>query len=279
MLPNKSRMRNHARLVGFTLAIGAAACSFALAAILTGPSRVESNLDDRFYAQLLHDHRIVSGSPLQIEADAVGARVSDAAAPLYGSRFRFFMVNDPSPNAFVAFGSRVYVDSGLVRYVDNEDELAGVLCHEVSHSIHHDAFIATVREMRYDAATQELVTRAERATRGHLSKAIDAAGNFAEVLLLLHYSRAQEQRADLSGARVCARASYNPWGLVWLFRKMDRDPRMSHAHRLRWFSDHPSNAAREKALTKYITRNAAWFESYPSDAPRGRSRTATHSVP
>lgn len=279
VLPNKSRMHNHVRLVGFALAICAAACNVALAAIPTGPSRVESSLDDRFYAQLLHGHHIVPGSPDQPEADAIGARVSDAAAPLYGARFHFFIVNDPTPNAFVAFGSRVYVDSGLVHYVDNVDELAGVLCHEVSHSIHHDAFTAAVRQMRYDAATQSLVTRLERAAHGHLSQAIDAAGNFAEVLVLLHYSRAQEQRADLSGARVCARAGYNPWGLVWLFRKMDRDPRMRGARRLRWFSDHPSNAVRERALTKYITHNAAWFGSYPSDAPRARSRPATHSEP
>ena len=116
------------------------------------------------------------------------------------------------------------VDS-LLYFVKNTDELAGTLCHEVSHTIHHDAM--------------ELMEKREKIAEREVGAAILLGPSAAHVLAIallgklrsLSYSRDVESRADITGSDVCAATGYNPWGLVWLFQdfKDARDGRSATA--------------------------------------------------
>ena len=46
-------------------------------------------------------------------------------------------MEDKDPNAFSLPGGKVFINTGLIKMVDNDDELAGILAHEVAHSAHH----------------------------------------------------------------------------------------------------------------------------------------------
>ena len=61
------------------------------------------------------------------------------AQPRYNHPFKFFLVHEPHPNAFATPGGNVYVVNSLLYFVKNTEQLAGTLCHEVSHTIHRDA--------------------------------------------------------------------------------------------------------------------------------------------
>jgi hypothetical protein len=52
-----------------------------------------------------------------------------------GLEWEFIVINEPIPNAFVLPGGKVVVYTGLLRLLSNEDELAGVLAHEVAHVV------------------------------------------------------------------------------------------------------------------------------------------------
>jgi predicted Zn-dependent protease len=56
----------------------------------------------------------------------------------YPHPFKFYIVHEPHPNAFATPGGNVYVVDSLLYFVKNTEQLAGTLCHEVSHTIHRD---------------------------------------------------------------------------------------------------------------------------------------------
>jgi len=93
----------------------------------------------------------------------------------------------------------------------NREELAGTLCHEVSHLIHH--YSEAMAEKQMKVLRRELGVSILLGASGAELVGIALIGK----LHSLHYSRDVESRADLTGADVCAAAGHNPWGLVWLF--------------------------------------------------------------
>jgi Peptidase family M48 len=79
---------------------------------------------------------------------------------LYNHPFKFYLVHETHPNAFATPGGNIYVvDSLLYYFVKNTEQLAGTLCHEVSHTIHHDTTTAD----RERGETQEAGSRGSRA--------------------------------------------------------------------------------------------------------------------
>jgi predicted Zn-dependent protease len=147
------------------------------------------------------------------------------------------------------------VDS-LLYFVKNTEQLAGTLCHEVSHTIHHD----TMTLMEKDAKLEKREVGAAvllGPTRAHLL-AILLVGK----LHSLSYSRDVESRADLTGSDICAAAQYNPWGLVWLFHDFqnaqpDQLPQM--------LSDHPDDQHRIDALQQHFRENPSVFAGFSND--------------
>ena len=63
-------------------------------------------------------------------------------------KFRFYLVDLPQVNAFSIAGGRVYVSRKLVTFVQNDDELAGVLAHELGHIVTHQTAIQMTRAFR-----------------------------------------------------------------------------------------------------------------------------------
>lgn len=63
-------------------------------------------------------------------------------------KFRFYLVDLPSVNAFSIAGGRVYVSRKLVAFTQNDDELAGVLAHELGHIVTHQTAIQVTRAFR-----------------------------------------------------------------------------------------------------------------------------------
>jgi predicted Zn-dependent protease len=141
--------------------------------------------------------------------------ITRAAQPRYNHPFKFYLVHETQPNAFATPGGNVYVVDSLLYFVKNKEQLAGTLCHEVSHTIHHD--------------TVELMEKREKIKEREIGAAILMGPTRAHILAIallgklhsLGYSRDVESRADLTGSDVCAQTGYNPWGLVWLFQDFE----------------------------------------------------------
>jgi Peptidase family M48 len=98
----------------------------------------ETELGDQMYKELKAKGEIVASSPLYDTLKPIADSISRAAQSRYPHPFKFFIVHEPQPNAFATPGGNVYVVDSLFYFVKNTEQLAGTLCHEVSHTIHRD---------------------------------------------------------------------------------------------------------------------------------------------
>jgi len=217
----------------------------------------EVQMGQEVFNELKAKGEIIESSPLYDQLRPIADAITRAAQPRYNHPFKFYLVHEDQPNAFATPGGNVYVVDSLLYFVKNTEELAGTLCHEVSHTIHHD----TVTLMKKQQALEKRQVGAAvllGPTQAHLL-AILLLGK----LHSLSYSRDVESRADLTGSDICAATGYNPWGLVWLFQDFD-NANMGQVPQL--LSDHPSNQNRVEALEQHFRRDPQVFEKFDPDA-------------
>lgn len=174
----------------------------------------------------------------------------------YPHPFKFYLVHERQPNAFATPGGNVYVVDSLLYFVKNTEQLAGTLCHEVSHTIHRDSI--SLMEKRNAIKRHEIEAAILLGpTRAHIL-AIALLGD----LHSLGYSREAELNADITGSDICAEAGYNPWGLVWLFDEFQHADTRQIPQLL---SDHPANGTRIETLKKHFRDNPDVFAKFNSD--------------
>jgi predicted Zn-dependent protease len=213
---------------------------------------VELQLGQQMFDELKAKGEIVESSPLYDQLRPISDAITRAAQPQYNHPFKFYLVHETQPNAFATPGGNVYVVDSLLYFVKNTEELAGTLCHEVSHTIHRDSVT--------------LMEKDQKLTERDIAAAVLLGHPLAIALLgklhSLSYSREVESRADITGSDVCAATGYNPWGLVWLFQDFQNANKGQVPQLL---SDHPGNQNRVNALEKHFRENPAVFGKFNSD--------------
>jgi predicted Zn-dependent protease len=195
------------------------------------PSRAQSSADDRaapragpeavklVFAELGR----VNNESLQQYVDAVGQRVA-RAAPRIGNGYRFYVVDQWTPNAFALPDGSIFLSRGLVALASSEDELANVLAHEITHVTERHAI---GRQAIAESANPFLI-------------------GFARAAYLASFSRDQERDADVGGQALAAAAGYDPRAMAEFLRKLEYAERLQFgASRIPSFFDtHPSTAER-----------------------------------
>jgi predicted Zn-dependent protease len=99
----------------------------------------ETELGQEVYNELRDKGEIVESSPLYATLKPIADSISRVAQSRYPHPFKFYLVHERQPNAFATPGGNVYVVDSLLYFVKNTEQLAGALCHEVSHTIHRDS--------------------------------------------------------------------------------------------------------------------------------------------
>lgn len=160
---------------------------------------------------------------LQQYVEAVGQRVA-RAAPRIGSGYRFFVVDQWTPNAFALPDGSIFVSRGILALASSEEELANVLAHEITHVTQRHAI---GRMAVADSANPFLI-------------------GFARAAYLASFSRDQERDADRGGQALAAAAGYDPGAMAAFLRKLEYVERIQlGASRLPTFFDtHPATAER-----------------------------------
>jgi len=216
----------------------------------------ELQMGQEVFNELKAKGEIIESSPLYDQLKPLAYAITQAAQPRYNHPFKFYLVHETQPNAFATPGGNVYVVDSLLYFVKNQEQLAGTLCHEVSHTIHHDTVVLMEKQQKIEE--REIAAAVIMGpTKAHIL-AIALVGK----LHSLGYSRDVESRADLTGSDICAQAGYNPWGLVWLFQ----DFQTANPNQIpQLFSDHPDDQNRVDALEQHFRKNPSVFKKFNPD--------------
>jgi len=236
----------------------------------TAQSDEEVQIGQETFNELKAKGEIIESSPLYDQLRPIADAITRVAQPRYNHPFKFYLVHETQPNAFATPGGNVYVVDSLLYFVKNKEQLAGTLCHEVSHTIHHDT--VTLMEKQKRLEHREIGAAVLLGpTRAHIL-AIALIGK----LHSLSYSRDVESRADLTGSDICAATGYNPWGLVWLFQDFKNTPSGQIPQLL---SDHPDDQHRIDALERHFRSSPTVFSKFNSDPKSAQSMAVQKNAP
>ena len=95
-------------------------------------SPAHAGVGEEMYAKFQADGAFYDDPELQAYIDRIGQRLV-ANSDMPKKTFTFSVLDSPDINAFATPGGFIYINRGLMAYLDNEAELAGVLAHEIGH--------------------------------------------------------------------------------------------------------------------------------------------------
>lgn len=138
--------------------------------------------------------------------------------------YTFFIVRDADINAFALPYNFIGVNAGLLLATEREDELAGVLAHEIAHvsQRHIVRAIAESKRMTLPLAAAMLAGAALAAASKQAGQAAMMGSLAASAQHQISFTRANEQEADRVGMQLLAKAGYDPRGMSDFFAKLER---------------------------------------------------------
>jgi predicted Zn-dependent protease len=163
--------------------------------------------------------------------------------------YTFKVVDDKDVNAYSLPGGFIYVHKGLLDYVHSDDELAGVLAHEVAHAAHHHmikllreqskmqpwALLALAASVAFSKDRGDSTTKVALATQLYMTAKLNSMGIEAE------------KDADQAGLRYLTKTKYSPVGLLTFMERLGRDEQQSPDRELGIFRTHPPSPERAKS--------------------------------
>lgn len=161
-------------------------------------------------------------------------------------RWEHALFENPETNAWALPGGKVGIYTGIFKAARNQDQLAGVIAHEIGHVVsrHHNERIT--RQQGAGTALQLLSAIAGARYGEGIGNAVAQGGGIAaQAGFLLPNSRIQEGEADVVGQQLMAKAGFDPRGAVTLWQNMaaaggSRPPE--------WLSTHPDPSSRLREL-------------------------------
>jgi predicted Zn-dependent protease len=173
----------------------------------------ERDLGRRFLLEARSQLPITEDPALAEYIEQLGGRLVKALGPQEFD-YRFFVVQSPILNAFAVPGGYVFLFTGLIARANTEDEIVGVLGHEIGHV--HAHHIVRLQQAGTMWTVASLVGMLLAAVNPVLAAGALAAAQTAQ----LKYSRDFEQEADYLGLRTATDAGYDPQALTAFFKQL-----------------------------------------------------------
>jgi predicted Zn-dependent protease len=177
-------------------------------------------------ANILSRYRIYDNKIATAYINKIGLLLTyQSETPATYGGYHFVILDTDEINAFGAPGGFIFVTRGLLRCAQNEDAVAAILAHEISH-ITHQHGMRSVKSSRWSEAGVLLATEvADKATNGKMSSLVNvfqgSINDVVNTMVVNGYSRSYEFEADQSAYKLLARTGYNPNALIDVLTVMD----------------------------------------------------------
>ena len=184
----------------------------------------------------------------------IGFRLVDQLGP-QPFDYTFKIVDMAEPNAFALPAGHIYVTRGILALANTEDELAGVLSHEIIHSHRRH----TVRQMKKSIlpGLLQIPGAIVSSVAPDLGRVFDPLTMGSQAIIASH-SRGHEKEADQYGIKIAGEAGYDPFQLATILKNLSQqaESMTGQEEKKNWLSDHPYTPKR----IDYIYKNAEKIE-------------------
>ncbi|MFP5403852.1 MAG: M48 family metallopeptidase [Gammaproteobacteria bacterium] len=160
--------------------------------------------------------------------------------------FVFFVVDDPTINAFAMPGGNIGVHTGLLVAAQNESELAGVVAHEIAHVTqdHIARMVASQSQSQWPTLAALALALLASRSNSNVAGAAIAATQAYSIQSQLNYSRDYEREADRLGYDMLVRAGFDPRGMSGFFNRLQRASRFYDSSAPAYLRTHPLTSDR-----------------------------------
>lgn len=222
----------------------------------------EESLGRQYAEEFEKEAKLVTDPQVVDRVNRIGQTLAKVAntrevAALYGSsnitpfKYQFKVIEDEDVNAVSLPGGIVYVNTGLLDLVESDDELAGVLAHEIAHAAHHHVSHLLKKSSAVDRYVALI------ALAGILGNArardmnnIMMGAQMLSIGKLSGYTQEAEKDADQTAIAYLAATKYKPEALVTFMKKLEERHANNPSAPLGIFQTHPSPFKRAMAITK-----------------------------
>lgn len=208
----------------------------------------EEKMGQNISREVEEEYKVVNDVFVQERVNQIGQRIV-TICDRKDLRYHFTVLDDKEVNAFALPGGHVYIFKGLYDKIgNNDDELAGVLAHEVGHiTCRHS--IKKLQAMWGYMLARTLVAASPQGGEG--GQAMDIAFN----QILLGYSKEDEYQADLLGAKYMQNAGYDPEKMIALLNRLHKINQRGPTRPYSYDRTHPFTAERIAAIKQGMGRN------------------------
>ncbi|MDT8320613.1 MAG: M48 family metalloprotease [Xanthomonadales bacterium] len=227
-------------------------------------SRAEEEEYARAMLQQMRAYEVLNEDPL-INAffEDMGYRLA-AHSDRPDKPFTFVVLDQPVINAFAAPGGVIALYSGLILAADDENEVAGVLAHEIAHitQLHLYRALESQQAMSIPIALAMLGLVLAGGGGGEAIQGALMTGQAAAAQAQIFFTRQNEYEADRIGISTLARAGYDPAGMAEFFEKIGRLTRSSGEGPPEYLRTHPVSTSR---ISEALDRAQNMTVPEPSD--------------
>ena len=254
MLLDLTHARTASGLIAVTIAAALALAPFASVRAEDQENRGPPTLRDTETEQLLREY----------------TRPILRVAGLEKQNIQMVIINDPSFNAFVADGRRIFVNYGAIMKSETPNQLIGVLAHETGHLA--GGHLAKLREQLAQAQTQMIIAmllgagalvagaRSGNSNNGLANAGAAAIAGPQEMIRrsLLSYQRQQEENADRAGVKFLTATGQSAKGMYDTFKRFTDDSLFAAHGADPYLQSHPMPAERVAALEGIARATPYW---------------------
>ena len=239
---------------GFTLAVSAPAADEINLPNIGSPADAvlsksdENQLGRAIMAQIRASGELVEDPQVTEYINEIGHRLAAHANSDGNHEFSFFVIDNPVINAFALPGGFIGVHTGLLEATRNEDELAGVLAHEVAHVTQRHIARSIYANQRQSIISMAMMLGAILAgASGASSDAVQGAIAVAQGTAMqqqINFTRSNEYEADRVGIYALAAAGFDPQGMGSFFEVISRGTQPHEFRVPEFLRTHPVSSAR-----------------------------------
>ncbi len=254
---------------------------FAAAASISASERVQiftfTNVDlevlnqaDLLDQKLDREGMVYHDPALNSYVSQVGLSMLPSGSAPEHVHWSFRILRDPMPNAFALPNGTIYVNTGLLSLIENEDQLAGVLAHEITHVADRHAYLEN-RDYRKKSAIISIAQFAGRMAPGgsNWGDSIQIVATIMPIMLsasINGYKRELEKDADIYSFNKLIEGNYEPREMLNVFHLLEGRDEVDVAKV--YYNDHPALETRIGYMNALIQQKSP--SAIPADVLAAR---------
>ena len=225
----------------------------------------DAELGKKYSAEADKEYKLSKDEEANKRLQRIGAEIAAIAnqkkvETLWGDprlnkfEYTFKLVEGKDVNAFSLPGGYIYFFEGLLKYAESDDEIAGVMAHEVAHASLRHVWALQREQSRISAIQIPLIIAAILAGGAEGAGSALTLGGLVGTALTSGWSVKAEKAADFAGFQYMEDSKYNPVGMLTFMERLARDERSAPSVDWGIYRTHPPGRERAESLHDYLRK-------------------------